>query len=122
MTNLFIILGFIIIFLVVVFLILRHKKKVEYLQKLSANYKEPIKNFFDELNGLQQNYVSEPQENIFINKWKYLFLDLIKFNIPKKHEMSNKKYQSKRYSSYLIHKEIRTRNDRTYSRQARHTC
>lgn len=87
MTNLFIILGFIIFFLVVVFLILRHKKKVEYLQKLSANYKEPIKNFFDELNGLQQNYVSEPQENIFINKWKYLFLDLIKFNIPKKHEM-----------------------------------
>ena len=45
MTNLFIILGFIIIFLVVVFLILRHKKKVEYLQKLSANYKEPKKTF-----------------------------------------------------------------------------
>ena len=101
MTNLFIILGFIIIFLVVVFLILRHKKKVEYLQKLSANYKEPIKNFFDELNGLQQNYVSEPQENIFINKWKYLFLDLIKFNIPKKHEMSNKKPQQNGFFSLV---------------------
>ena len=87
MTNLLILLGIIVILSVMALLVFRKKQKVKMLKKLISDYKEPINNFFDELCGLLNHYVPEPEESAFAYKWRYLFLDLIACNIPQKHEM-----------------------------------
>ena len=77
------------------------KRKID---KNIALCREPIKFFYSDFENLKSHYITEIEGNFFIDKWKKLYLDVVKISISKRHpafaEIENFKteYQSLHYS------------------------
>ncbi len=58
------------------------KRKID---KNIALCREPIKSFYSDFENLKSHYITEIEGNFFIDKWKKLYSDVVKFTISKRH-------------------------------------
>lgn len=58
------------------------KRKID---KNIALCREPIKSFYSDFENLKSHYITEIEGNFFIDKWKKLYSNVVKFTISKRH-------------------------------------